>query len=213
MTRILSPIDQAITRVDRAFSTIFGNRRGRRGSPASAAGPAGELSDEERRHVAGLMRINHTGEVCAQALYQGQEVTARRKDVRAAMAEAADEEDDHLDWCLKRLNELDDRVSLLNPLWYTGSFLIGAGAGLLGDRWSLGFVAETERQVVHHLESHLQRLPENDERSRAIIEQMIIDEGRHASQAVEQGAAELPAPIKQGMRLTAKLMTGLTYRV
>lgn len=213
MTRILSPIDQAITRVDRAFSTIFGNRRGQRDSPASASGPADGLSEDERRHVAGLMRINHTGEVCAQALYQGQEVTARRKDVRAAMAEAADEEDDHLDWCLKRLNELDDRVSLLNPLWYTGSFLIGAGAGLLGDRWSLGFVAETERQVVHHLESHLQRLPENDERSRAIIEQMIIDEGRHASQAVEQGAAELPAPIKQGMRLTAKLMTGLTYRV
>lgn len=212
MNRNLSPIDQVITRVDRAFSTIFGNRRGSRDTPSTGVGAAA-LSDEERRHVAGLMRINHTGEVCAQALYQGQEITARRKDVREAMSEAADEEDDHLDWCLKRLNELDDRVSFLNPLWYTGSFLIGAGAGVLGDRWSLGFVAETERQVVRHLESHLDRLPEADERSRAIIEQMIIDEGKHASQAVEQGAAELPTPIKQAMGLTAKLMTGLTYRI
>lgn len=207
-----SATDRAIANLDRAISTIFGVRRGSRTSPAKPF-PASALSDEERTHLAGLMRINHAGEVCAQALYQGQGVTARRPEVREAMEHSADEEDDHLDWCKQRLDELGDRTSLLNPLWYAGSFLIGAGAGLAGDRWSLGFLAETERQVVRHLESHLEQIPPQDQKSRAILEQMKIDEGKHASHAVEQGAAELPAMVKQGMSLTARIMTRLTYRL
>ena len=157
------------------------------------------------------MRINHTGEVCAQALYQGQALTARLPQVRNRMERAAAEENDHLDWCEGRLQELDSRTSLLNPIWYAGSFAIGAAAGLAGDKWSLGFVAETEQQVGAHLDDHLNRLPERDSKSRAILEQMKEDEARHADQALKAGGAVLPGPIRFAMRLSSKIMTGTVY--
>ncbi|MDH5594464.1 MAG: 2-polyprenyl-3-methyl-6-methoxy-1,4-benzoquinone monooxygenase, partial [Gammaproteobacteria bacterium] len=170
-----------------------------------------ELSKEEARHVAGLMRINHAGEVCAQALYQGQALTAKLPNVREKMERAAQEENDHLAWCENRLKELGDHTSYLNPFWYGGSFAIGALAGLAGDKWSLGFVVETERQVVKHLDSHLQQIPAQDEKSRAILEQMKIDEGHHATVALQAGGAELPTPVKKLMQTTSKLMTRTTY--
>jgi len=158
------------------------------------------------------MRVNHAGEVAAQALYEGQAATARLDHVRASMQQAADEEVDHLAWCRDRLSELDSRPSMLNPVWYAGSWMIGAAAGLAGDRWSLGFVAETERQVIDHLDEHLSRLPLQDSRSRAILEQMKIDETHHGTAAMEAGAATLPAPIRATMALTSKIMTTLAYR-
>ncbi len=164
-------------------------------------------------HVSGLMRINHTGEVCAQALYQGQAMTARLTHVRENMERAALEENDHLDWCNNRLQELGGHTSYLNPLWYLGSFTLGATAGLVGDKWSLGFVAETEKQVVKHLENHLQKIPENDQRSRAILEQMKIDEERHGTMALNAGGMELPEPVKKLMGLTSKVMTTLAYKI
>ena len=194
--------------------TVFG-RPAVTGRPHPAADggalePAVELSDPERLRAARLMRVNHTGEVCAQALYQGQALTAREPHLREAMEEAAREENDHLAWCEARLEELDARTSLLNPLFYAASLGLGTAAGLAGDRWSLGFLAETERQVVRHLEGHLLRLPRQDERSRAILEQMRVDEGAHATRAVEEGAAELPAPLRRAMGLSARVMTGST---
>jgi ubiquinone biosynthesis monooxygenase Coq7 len=185
---------------------------------AHRASPADDLSespldDAQRKRVAGMMRVNHAGEVAAQALYEGQAATARLDTVRDAMAQAAEEENDHLAWCAQRLHQLNDRTSLLNPLWYAGSWLIGAGAGLAGDRWSLGFVAETERQVIRHLDGHLEQLPGDDVRSRAILEQMKEDETRHGTTAVEAGGADLPAPVRFAMRLTAKLMTTTAYRL
>ena len=167
--------------------------------------------ETERRHVAGLMRVNHAGEVAAQGLYQGQAATARLDSVRAAMESAAEEENDHLAWCEQRLTELGSRPSILNPIWYAGAFTIGATAGLIGDRWSLGFVAETERQVVRHLEEHLDRLPMDDERSRAILEQMKIDEEHHGSTAEEAGGAKLPTPIRHLMGVVSKVMTRGAY--
>jgi ubiquinone biosynthesis monooxygenase Coq7 len=169
------------------------------------------MSDEEKRHTARLMRINHTGEVCAQALYQGQAITAKLPTVRKSMERAAMEENDHLDWCERRLEELDDRKSLLNPLWYAGSFAIGAAAGIAGDKWSLGFVAETEKQVTAHLEDHLSKLPAQDVKSRAILEQMKVDEMHHATSALDAGGAALPSPIKTAMKLTSKVMTKTVY--
>ncbi|MCC5864145.1 MAG: 2-polyprenyl-3-methyl-6-methoxy-1,4-benzoquinone monooxygenase [Wenzhouxiangella sp.] len=174
---------------------------------------ASALSDTQRRHAAGLMRINHTGEVCAQALYAGQAATARSDRVRREMAEAAREEEDHLAWCAERLCELDSRPSLLNPLWYAGSFSIGALAGLAGDEWSLGFVEATERQVESHLDDHLDRLPAPDQRSRAIVARMKEDEARHADMAVAQGARTLPAPVQGLMALTAGIMKAVAYRL
>jgi ubiquinone biosynthesis monooxygenase Coq7 len=159
------------------------------------------------------MRVDHTGEVAAQALYHGQALTARTSGTRDAMEQAAREEGDHLRWCAERLVELDDKPSRLDPLWYMGSFLIGAAAGLAGDRWSLGFVAETERQVVRHLDGHLSSLPQGDARSRAILEQMRVDEGVHATTAIESGAADLPQPVKRLMTATARLMTETAYRI
>jgi ubiquinone biosynthesis monooxygenase Coq7 len=159
------------------------------------------------------MRINHTGEVCAQALYQGQAVTARDPSVRQSMERSAQEENDHLDWCERRIEELGGRTSLLNPLWYAGSFAIGALAGVAGDKWSLGFVAETERQVEKHLEEHLAQVSPADRKTRAILEQMKTDEIEHATKAVARGGAELPEPIRQAMQLTSKIMTGSVYRV
>ncbi|HHO58680.1 MAG TPA: 2-polyprenyl-3-methyl-6-methoxy-1,4-benzoquinone monooxygenase, partial [Thiotrichales bacterium] len=170
-----------------------------------------EVDEKERKHVAGLMRVNHSGEVSAQALYQGQAVTARDPDVRGKLQQAAIEENDHLKWTHLRLQELGSHTSFLNPLWYTGSFAIGAFAGALGDKWSLGFLAETEHQVVKHLDNHLQQLPAHDARSRAILEQMKTDELKHATTAIENGAAELPFPVKKLMAAMSKVMTTTAY--
>jgi ubiquinone biosynthesis monooxygenase Coq7 len=171
------------------------------------------LSEAERLLAAGLMRINHTGEVCAQALYQGQSLSARLPDVRDSMNHAAAEEVDHLAWCETRLKELDSRPSLLNPAFYALSFGLGAVAGAVGDKWSLGFVGETEKQVCEHLQDHLQQLPAHDQKSRAIIQQMIIDEQKHGDSAMAAGGADLPLPITAGMKLMAGVMKALTKRV
>ncbi|NND44693.1 MAG: 2-polyprenyl-3-methyl-6-methoxy-1,4-benzoquinone monooxygenase, partial [Xanthomonadales bacterium] len=175
--------------------------------------PDCELDDATRRHVAGLMRINHTGEICAQALYAGQAATARNPDIRVQMEQASQEEIDHLSWCADRLAELDSRPSVLNPLWYAGSFAIGAAAGVAGDGWSLGFLKETEIQVEAHLAEHLDQLPDNDRRSQAILDQMKTDEAQHAESAREAGAFELPDPVKQVMTFASKLMKAVAYRV
>ncbi|MEA1889797.1 MAG: 2-polyprenyl-3-methyl-6-methoxy-1,4-benzoquinone monooxygenase [Pseudomonadota bacterium] len=212
-TRHLLPVDKLLIQADSALRTIFGNPP-LSGRPYPAAGcTETELSGQEKKHTAGLMRINHSGEVSAQGLYQGQALTAKLPNVREKMEQAAAEENDHLVWCEQRLNDLDARKSLLNPVWYTGSFLIGATAGMLGDKWSLGFVAETEHQVVRHLDEHLGSLAEHDECSRAILEQMKIDEAKHATTALHHGGAELPAPVKKLMGLMSKVMTRTAYRV
>ena len=212
--RHYSPLDRLIIGADQALKSLAGGVSGaRRTNPADAqANLEADLNDAERAHAAGLMRVNHAGEVCAQALYQSQALTARSDAIRNAMEQAAREEIDHLHWCEQRLEELNSHGSRLNPFWYAGSFLIGGLAGLAGDRWNLGFVAETERQVVRHLESHLHELPAQDARSRAIVAQMKLDEAEHATLAVASGAAELPAPVKQSMQLASKLMTTLAYR-
>jgi len=211
MERDLSPLDQLIAAADKALRTVFSNIPAAARPTPGAELPESVESGADRRHVAGLMRVNHAGEVAAQGLYQGQAATARLDGVRAAMEQAAAEETDHLAWCEARLAELGSRPSLLNPLWYAGSYAIGAAAGLAGDRWSLGFVAETERQVVSHLDEHLGRLPVDDERSRAILEQMKIDEEKHGAKASEFGGSELPAPIRGAMTLASKLMTRGAY--
>jgi len=172
-----------------------------------------ELSESETRHVAGLMRINHTGEVCAQALYQGQALTARLPQVRQAMEQAADEEIDHLAWCEQRIRQLGSHTSVLNPIFYGLSFGIGASAGLISDRISLGFVAATEDQVCKHLDDHLGQLPAGDEKSRSILEQMREDEAQHSTAAIEAGGLRFPAPVKFGMSLVSKVMTKATYRI
>lgn len=203
--------DRLLLTVDRGLRTVFGEPP-TSGRPDPAENQAEAALDEaERRDVARLMRVNHAGEVCAQALYQGQALTARLPGVRDKLERAALEENDHLSWCARRTRELGGRTSLLNPLWYTGSFAIGALAGLAGDKWSLGFLAETENQVVRHLDGHLARLPEQDARSRAVLEQMREDEGRHATTAFDAGGAELPAPVKALMTLTSKAMTRTAY--
>ncbi len=210
-TRDYTPIDRLILSADNALRTLFGQpRTTERPNPAAPFADA-DLGEHERRHVARLMRINHTGEVCAQALYQGQALTARLPETRKRMERSAQEENDHLDWCASRLTDLRDRKSLLNPLFYAGSFAIGAAAGLAGDRWSLGFVVETERQVEDHLDEHLDQVPEYDERTRAILEQMKADEIHHAQVAKAAGGAELPSPIRAAMRLTSRLMTRTVY--
>ncbi len=212
--REYSSADRLILQMDRALRTLLpGSAHAARPSPAESAGVDTDMEASEQRHAAGLMRINHTGEVCAQALYQGQALTARLEDVRQSMEEAAAEETDHLAWCEGRLRELDSHTSYLNPAWYAMSFGLGATAGLAGDRWSLGFVAETEDQVCEHLSDHLQRLPATDKRSRAILEQMIIDEQQHGESARQAGGADLPMPVRAGMRLMSKVMKGLTYRL
>jgi ubiquinone biosynthesis monooxygenase Coq7 len=209
--RKLSALDRLIAQLDQALHTVFGPAPGAgRPSPDAKHDDAG-LTDAERALAGRLMRINHTGEICAQALYQGQAVTARLAQVRAKMEQAAQEENDHLAWTEKRIRDLGTHPSYLNPLWYAGSFAIGALAGVLGDKWSLGFVAETEKQVVEHLDGHLQKLPPADGKSRAILEQMREDEGRHATVAIESGAAALPQPVPQLMRLASKVMTETAY--
>ena len=206
-------LDNLILNFDQALKTLVpGSVHAQRPNPAGEK-TAVELDDAERRHVAGLMRINHTGEVCAQALYQGQALTARLPEVRDSMTQAAAEEIDHLSWCEDRLNELESRPSLFNPLWYGMSFGLGALAGLAGDRWSLGFVAETEHQVCAHLQDHLGKLPTEDGKSQAILNQMLEDEGRHAVNAEAAGAAELPLPVKGAMQFMAAVMKQTTYRI
>jgi ubiquinone biosynthesis monooxygenase Coq7 len=205
-------MDQLIASFDRALRTLAGVVDSRRPSPARGE-DSPEIDQKERGHAAALMRVNHVGEVCAQALYEGQALVARNDVVRASLAKAADEERDHLAWCAGRIEELGGRPSLLNPLWYLGSFAMGAGAGLLGDRWNLAFLAETERQVEEHLTGHLDALPSQDQRSRTLVEAMRADEAAHRQTAVQLGAAELPAPVKTAMRLAARVMTTVAYRV
>ena len=209
--RRYSPVDRVLLHIDTAVRTLAGRPQvTERANPADTA-PDCDMAAPQARHAAGLMRVNHAGEVAAQGLYEGQSLTARLPDVRDKMRRAAQEENDHLAWCEQRIHELDQRTSLLNPLWYGGSVAIGMLAGLAGDKWSLGFVAETERQVVRHLDDHLDRLPPDDRKSRAIIEQMKEDEQHHATTALEAGGAALPAPIKKLMSLTSKLMTRTAY--
>jgi 3-demethoxyubiquinol 3-hydroxylase len=209
--RMLSPLDRLVAAFDQGLRLLFGPPpAAERASPAAATADA--ALDEAGRMLAGrLMRVNHSGEVCAQALYQGQALTANADDVRDKLERSAQEENDHLAWTAERVQELGTHTSYLNPAWYAGSFALGAAAGLAGDRWSLGFLAETERQVVEHLDGHLVRLPDDDRRSRAIIEQMRADESHHATVAIEAGAHELPLPVKGLMRAAAKLMTTTAY--
>ena len=206
-------LDQLIVQFDQALRTLIpGSSTARRASPAVNV-PEAELDASERKRAAGLMRINHTGEVCAQALYQGQALTAKLPDIRQAMEEAAQEEVDHLAWCEQRLQDLDSRASLLNPAWYAMSFGLGAAAGLAGDKWSLGFVAETEEQVCEHLKEHLERLPANDEKSKAVLQQMLVDERIHGDTARQAGGAPLPLPVKLGMQMLSVVMKRTAYRL
>ena len=211
--RHYTPWDRLLLQADQTLRTLFANY-----AISSRPHPADELTeialtDKERQHAAGLMRVNHVGEICAQALYQGQALTARTPEIRDSMQEAATEEFDHLAWCKTRLEELESRPSYLNPLWYSGSLVLGVLAGIAGDKWNLGFLAETERQVVKHLDSHLGELPSADLKSRAIVEQMRTDESKHAEQAVANGAAELPWSIKKLMAAMSKVMTTVAYRI
>jgi ubiquinone biosynthesis monooxygenase Coq7 len=208
----LDLMDRAIVGLDRALRTVAGVHAARRPSPADAA-PEEELDAAQREHAAALMRVNHVGEVCAQALYQGQALTARNDAVRASLEQAAQEEEDHLAWSADRIHELGGRVSLLNPLWYAGALAMGMAAGALGDRWNLAFLAETEHQVEEHLGGHLERLAPQDARTRRVVEAMRADEARHRQTAVDLGAAELPQPAKLAMRVLAKVMTTVAYRV
>lgn len=211
--RQYSFFDRLIGQADNVLRTLASDAvQAQRPSPAAPLAEAG-LSEAERRQVAGFMRVNHTGEVCAQALYQGQALTAKLPHVREEMKRAAQEEVDHLAWCNERLNALNARPSLLNPLFYVASFGVGAIAGMAGDKWSLGFVAETERQVCEHLQTHLNKLPMNDQRTRALLVQMQQDESEHRDMAIRAGAAELPQPLQQGMRALAKVMTETTYYI
>lgn len=210
-SRHYSPLDHLLMGLDIGLRTLLGQPKiTERPNPAKSI-PETELSATERELAGRLMRINHAGEVAAQGLYQGQALTARLPQVRQQMERAAQEENDHLDWCETRAKELGTHVSLLNPAWYSGSVAIGALAGLAGDKWSLGFVAETEKQVVRHLDEHLARLPEHDAKSRTILQQMKEDEGHHATVALEAGGAELPYPLKRLMGLTSKVMTRTAY--
>jgi len=209
--RHYSLVDRLLLQADIAVRAIAGASGAPvRPSPAAQIDDA-ELTLAESRHIAGLMRINHAGEVCAQALYQGQALAARHSTVRDTMQQSAAEELDHLSWCEDRLRDLDSHVSLLNPLWYAMSFAIGAGAGFVGDRISLGFVAATEDQVCEHLEAHLKQLPPQDHASRAILSQMLIDEADHATKALDAGGVEFPAPVKMAMTMMSKVMTKAAY--
>jgi len=211
--RHYTPIDALLINIDQALRTLFGQPTTTGRPHPAAETPPTELPPAEQIQTARLMRVNHTGEVCAQALYQGQALTARLETVRERMEQAAGEENDHLVWCRIRLQELGSHTSRLNPLFYAGAFALGALAGKAGDRWSLGFVAETEHQVVEHLDSHLRRLPVDDQHTRAILEQMRDDEAQHATQALAAGGIPLPLSIRQLMRGAAKVMTGTTYWV
>jgi len=205
-------VDDLLLGFDRALRTLAGVSSTTRPIPGGQLRDA-DLTDDERRHAAGLMRVNHTGEVCAQALYAAQALVARNAEVRARFAQAAREEEEHLAWTQSRLTELHDRPSWLNPLWYAGSFAIGLAAGVAGDRVNLGFVVETERQVEEHLTGHMEDLPPADMKSRAIVDQMRDDEARHGAVAQAAGAVDLPLPIKGVMRVAASVMKTLAYRI
>ena len=208
--RKFSMLDRCLMGIDQAVQTIFSKPASTRAHPAKGIEqPA--LDEKQRQHVAGLIRVDHAGEVCAQALYQGQALSAKDPKVQAKMHQSAEEENDHLAWCWERLEELGSHTSHLNPLFYGGSFMIGAVAGLIGDKWSLGFVAETEAQVVKHLEAHIQQLPKQDSKSRAILEQMRADEAHHATTAIEAGGADLPKPVQSLMNMVSKAMTQTAY--
>jgi ubiquinone biosynthesis monooxygenase Coq7 len=205
-------IDRIVVEFDRALRAVMASAHSVRSVPGATL-PDVSLGVDERRHVVGLMRVNHCGEICAQALYQGQALTSRDPEVCEALRSAAEEETEHLAWTEQRIVELGGRKSLLNPLWYAGSLSLGLVAGVLGDKWNLGFLAETERQVEAHLDAHLLSLPLADGRSRAIVDQMRLDEIKHAEMAVHYGAAQLPSGIKLAMKVTAKVMTGVAYRI
>lgn len=207
--RHLSRADRLLAGAGNALETLFGPARGARPSPATAV--ESEMDETDRRRSAGYMRVNHVGEICAQALYQSQALTARNVETRRRMESAAAEEIDHLAWCEQRLEELGSRKSLLNPLWYAGAFAIGTAAGVAGDRWNLGFVRETENQVVDHLENHLTALPREDLRSRQVVAQMKTDEAAHAAMAEKAGAAPLPGPVRGMMKLASRVMTRTAY--
>jgi len=203
-------LDSLIVEFDKGLRTLFSQAHSVRPYPDADLQEAA-LSDSEKKKSAALMRVNHCGEICAQALYQGQAWTAHDPQVQRKLGDAAQEETEHLAWTAQRVNELGGHLSVLNPLWYTSSLAIGAIAGLLGDKWNLGFLAETERQVGTHLQSHLHKLPENDAKSRAVVQQMYIDETQHAQMAVDLGASELPFPVKLAMTFSGKVMTNTAY--
>ena len=205
-------VDRFIVEFDKGLRTLFSQAHSARPYPDAQLHDA-PLDEVEKKHAAALMRVNHSGEICAQALYQGQALTARDPQVQQRLQQAAQEETEHLAWTARRVHELGGHLSVLNPLWYSGSLAMGAVAGLLGDKWNLGFLAETERQVGEHLQSHLQKLPVQDEKSRAIVQQMYVDETAHADMALELGGAPLPQPVQLAMRLNGKLMTNTVYWV
>lgn len=205
-------IERCVLGVDTALRTLTGQVKAARENPAGNVAEL-DMQDEQKRHAAGLMRVNHTGEICAQALYEGQALAARSDQARAKLLDAAAEERDHLAWCRDRLNELDAGPSVLDPVFYGASFVLGAVAGLAGDRVSMGFVEATEDQVVQHLDRHMDELPAEDLRSRAIIDQMREDEARHGAEAVAQGAAVFPEPVKAAMASVSRIMTSTTYRI
>jgi 3-demethoxyubiquinol 3-hydroxylase len=205
-------LDRLIVEFDKGLRTLFGKAQSARPYPCAGLHEA-VLNEHEKKQAAALMRVNHCGEICAQALYQGQALTARDPLVQEKLQQAAQEETEHLAWTSRRVQELGGHLSLLNPLWYGGSLAIGAVAGLLGDKWNLGFLAETERQVGVHLQSHLARLPQQDQKSRAVVEQMYVDETRHADMAAKLGGVELPLPVKLVMQASSKVMTGTAYWV
>lgn len=205
--------DHLIIEIDKAIRTLHGVVSQRRPTPLPEEVSSQSLTDAQRQHAAGLMRVNHVGEVCAQALYQAQRITSTSPEIKKQLAQAATEEEDHLAWCAQRLEELGSRPSLFNPIWYGGSFALGILAGLAGDAWSLGFVVETEKQVEKHLDSHLQTLPENDLASRAIVDQMRREEIEHGNMAMDAGARELPELAKKIMQVTSQVMTKTAYRV
>jgi len=205
-------LDRLIIEFDTGLRTLLAQARSGRSHPDQGLSET-LTAENDKQHAAALMRINHTGEVCAQALYSGQSLTAKNVETANALRHAAEEETEHLAWCEKRIKELGSHTSVLNPLFYAGSFGLGMVAGALGDKWNLGFVAETEHQVGKHLEEHLELLPEQDNKSRAIIHQMQIDEAEHAANAIQHGGAELPTPIKSIMKVLSKIMTTTTYRI
>ena len=209
----MSPIDRLIIEFDTALRSVVGGANAQRPIPDSEQSTKSVLDAQERKHSAGLMRVNHVGEVCAQALYQSQKLVARNPQIQEMLSHSGQEEMDHLAWCETRLQELGSHTSYLNPFWYAGSFAIGLAAGLAGDKWSLGFVAETEKQVENHLESHLEKLPLEDHRSRAIVEQMRVDEIEHGQAAVQAGGAVLPEPIQKMMQAMSKVMTKTAYKI
>ena len=212
-SRRRGPLDPLFDEIDRALRVLSGAARSARPYPADAPEPTPPLSDPQKRHAAGLMRVNHVGEVCAQALYRGQAAACREARVRELLHGAAEEEVDHLAWCAQRLQELGSRPSLLNPLWYAGSFTLGALASCAGTARNLGFMAETERQVEAHLDGHLRSLPDTDQRSRQIVSKMKDDEAQHRASAERAGGVPLPAPVRGVMRAMSRVMTSTAYRI